>query len=80
MIFLAQAAPISIHYHHSWLLWMLYITGALLTIATLEYLTPKFNSAPAFSGNAGTVPAEVFSGSSLDNRSAFVKVIFCVKL
>lgn len=36
-------------------------------------------AAGAFTGTPGTVPAEVFSGTSFDNRSAFVRVIFCEK-
>lgn len=34
---------------------------------------------PTFTGSSGTVPAQTFTGSSFDNRSAFVKVIFCKK-
>ncbi len=48
------------------------------------------NSAPAFTGSAlaghthtltpaGTNSAPTFSGNSVDNRSAFIRVIFCVK-
>lgn len=54
-------------------------------------LTPAgTNSSPLFTGSAlgthqhtltatGTVSAPVFSGTSTDNRSAFIKVIFCSK-
>ena len=35
------------------------------------------SSVPTFAGNAGTVPAQAFTGASFDNRSAYMKVIFC---
>ena len=37
------------------------------------------NSVPAFTGNVGTVPAEIWTGNSESNLSAYVKVIFCQK-
>lgn len=36
-------------------------------------------SAPSFTGTQGTVPAQLFTGTAFDNRSAYVKVIFCRK-
>src|SRR5258708_3646300 len=49
------------------------------TNGTVSFTPSGTNSTPAFTGNAGTVPAETWTGNSLDNRSAFVKVIFCQK-
>lgn len=50
------------------------------TILMMLSFTPAgTNSAPTFTGNAGTISAETWTGNSLDNRSAFVKVIFCQK-
>lgn len=33
MQIMAQAVPVEIHYHHAWLVWVLYLTGAALHIA-----------------------------------------------
>jgi hypothetical protein len=49
------------------------------TNATASFTPAGTNSAPAFTGNVGTIPAETWTGNNFDNRSAFVKVIFCQK-
>jgi hypothetical protein len=49
------------------------------TNATASFTPIGTNSAPAFIGAQGTIPAETWTGNSFDNRSAFVKVIFCQK-
>jgi hypothetical protein len=49
------------------------------TNGTVNFTPAGTNAAPAFTGTVGTVPAETWTGSSFDNRSAFVKVIFCQK-
>jgi hypothetical protein len=52
-------------------------TGSALGTHT-HTLTPAGTiNAQNFAGTPGTVPAEAFSGTQFDNRSAFVKVIYC---
>lgn len=51
------------------------------TNGTVNFTPAGTNGAPAFTGNAatltGSVAAAAFTGTQFDNRSAFVKVIFC---
>jgi hypothetical protein len=49
------------------------------TNGTASFTPVGTNSAPAFTGTQGTVPGEAWTGTQFDNRSAFVKVIFCQK-
>jgi len=49
------------------------------TNGTASFTPSGTNSAPAFTGTGGTIPAETWTGTQFDNRSAFVKVIFCQK-
>ena len=32
MIFMAQSVPVAVHYHHGWLVWILYLIGSALHI------------------------------------------------
>ncbi len=54
-------------------------TTATGTNSTAAFTPAGTVSAPTFTGNSGTVPAETFTGTQFDNRSAFLKVIFCSK-
>ena len=49
------------------------------TNATTSFTPAGTNSIPTFSGQAGTIPAETWTGVQFDNRPAYVKVIFCQK-
>lgn len=57
--------------------------AAVPTMTTAAFTPAGTNSVPAFSGTpatlTGSVSAPTFTGASLDNRSAFTRVIFCKK-
>lgn len=54
-------------------------TGSALGTHTHTLTATGTNAAATFTGNAGTVPAETWTGNSFDNRSAFIRVIYCIK-
>lgn len=49
------------------------------TNSTVSFTPTGSVAAPTFTGSSGTVSAQTFTGTQFDNRSAFVRVIFCKK-